>query len=312
MRGTPVEIRPLIDGKATGLDGVFLFWSDGRSWRKGAAPEKTAGGTLRIPAMPPGKNSLLAVKLDGQRATHFSTIVDFELTAGAPKKFDVALRPSVRIQGVLTDNVPRPVRRGRISAWTLLPKDADSHRTHWYSWTVIRPDGTFTIDWPAEEPVQLIALCDGYIATSGLAPDFLQNPPDPKEVIRDPFNRPQVFEPRKHGRITVAMSPLVHCVATAVDEDDKPVAGVTVVSWPNVCWWNGGSQIYCHPLVRGERLLRDGITRVRLTTPSRSRSKPRRTRWGKQRFFCPKATNTWRSRATSTSCRCPLIVARCM
>ena len=28
-------------------------------------------------------------------------------------------------------------------------------------------------------------------------------------------------------------------------------------SWPNVFWWNGGSQIYCHPLVRGERLLHD-------------------------------------------------------
>ena len=40
--GVPVEIRPLIDGKPTTLDGVFLLWSDGRSWRKGAAPEKSA------------------------------------------------------------------------------------------------------------------------------------------------------------------------------------------------------------------------------------------------------------------------------
>ena len=54
------------------------------------------------------------------------------------------------------------------------------------------------------------------------------------------------------------MSSLVRCVATAVDEDDKPVAGVTVESWPNVGWWNYGSQIYCHPLVRGERLFREG------------------------------------------------------
>ena len=66
-----------------------------------------------------------------------------------------------------------------------------------------------------------------------------------------------MFDPGKNGRITVKMSPLVRCVATAVDEDDKPVAGVTVASWPNVAWWNGGSQIYCYPLVRGERLLRE-------------------------------------------------------
>ena len=37
----------------------------------------------------------------------------------------------------------------------------------------------------------------------------------------------------------------------------RPIAGVKVTSWPNVGWWNSGSQVYCHPLVRGERLLRD-------------------------------------------------------
>ena len=252
--GVPVDIRPLIDGKPTTLDDVFLLWSDGRSWRKGVALEKTASGTLQIPAMSPGKNSVLVVKLDGQRATHFSKIVDFELIAGKPKTIDVPLRPSMQIQGVLSDNVPRPVRQGRIKIRTLPPAGADSNRVEWFSWTAIRPDGTFTIDgWPADERMQLIALCDGYIATSGRAPDVVKNPPDPK---RDSFNRPQVFDPGKNSHITVAMSPLVRCVATAVDEDDKPVAGVTVESWPNVGWWNGGSQVYCDPLVRGERLLR--------------------------------------------------------
>jgi len=253
--GVSVEIHPLIDGKAISLDGVFLLWSDGRFWRKGAAPEKSAGGSLRISAMPPGKNSVLVVKIDGERATHFSKIVDFELWAGEPKKIDVPLRPSLRIQGVLSDNVPRPIWRGRINTRTLSPAGAAGNRVEWFSWTSIQLDGTFTIDgWPAEERMQLIALCDGYIAASGRAPDVVQNPRDPKQ---DPFNRPQVFDPGKNGRITVTMFPLVRCVATAVDEDDKPVAGVTVMSWPNVGWWNGGSQIYCHPLVRGERLLRE-------------------------------------------------------
>jgi beta-lactamase regulating signal transducer with metallopeptidase domain len=253
-RGVPVEIRPLIDGKPTTPDDVFLLWSDGRSWQKGAAPEKTANDTLRIPAMPPGKNSVLAVKLDGDRATHFSKIVDFELVAGEPKTIDVPLRPSLQIQGILSDNVPRPVRRGRIKTSTLPPAGA-GNRVEWFSWTTIQPDGTFTIDgWPADEPMQLIALCDGYIATSGRAPDVVKNPPDPK---KDSFNRPQVFDPGKNGRITVAMSPLVRCVASAIDEDDKPVAGVTVLSWPNVGWWNLGSQVYCDSLVRGERLLRE-------------------------------------------------------
>ena len=52
------------------------------------------------------------------------------------------------------------------------------------------------------------------------------------------------------------MTPLVRCIATAVEENGKPIRGVTVTSCPNVCWWNSGSQIYCYPLVRGERLVR--------------------------------------------------------
>jgi hypothetical protein len=63
---------------------------------------------------------------------------------------------------------------------------------------------------------------------------------------------------QEHGEpIEVAMTPLVDCVVTAIDEDGKPIAGVEVASSPNVCWWNSGSQIYCHPLVRGERRLKE-------------------------------------------------------
>ena len=53
------------------------------------------------------------------------------------------------------------------------------------------------------------------------------------------------------------MTPLVRCYIMTVDEDFQPVAGVRVMSSPKVGWWNYSSQIYCHHLVRGERLLRE-------------------------------------------------------
>ena len=254
-RGVPVEIRPLIDGKPTTLDDLFVRWSDGRSWLKGVTPEKTAAGTLRIPAMPPGKNSVLVVKLDGERATHFSKIVDFELTADEPLTIDVPLQPSLKIQGVLSDNVPRPVRQGRIMIRTLPSLSDFRSQVRWFSWTAIRPDGSFTIDgWPDDERMQLIAICDGYMATSGSASDVERDPHAPK---KDTLLRSQVFDPGKNSHITVAMTPLARCVVTAVDDDDKPVAGVTVSSCPNIHWWYFESQIYCESLVRGERLLRE-------------------------------------------------------
>ena len=252
--GCPLEVCPTLNGKPADLDNLYVQWSDGRTWKNGAAPEKLADGSLRIPAMPPGKNSVLLAKLAGDRVTHFSAITDVELAAGEHKRIDVPLRPSVFVEGVLSDNVPRPVRNGRVKAWTLPPPKSDDNRADWFTWVRIRPDGTFTIDgWPADERLQLIALCDEYIATSGSAARrggqshrFESRRPEP----------PTVFNPTPGERIELAMTALSHCDATAVDEHEKHLAGVTVRSWPNVHWWNGGSQIYCHPLVRGERLLR--------------------------------------------------------
>ena len=171
--GVPLAIRPLIDGAPADLDSVFGLWSDGRSWQPGADPKKSADNAFRIPAMPPGENSLLLVQLDGDRATHFSQLMDLELDVGDQKRIDVPLRPALRIEGILSDNVPRPVCDGRVKAETLPPAGADSNRVAWFTWVPVRPDGTFTIDgWPAGELLQLIALCEGYIATSGPADDL--------------------------------------------------------------------------------------------------------------------------------------------
>lgn len=253
-RGVPLEVRPLLSDRASSLDQIFAMWSDGRSWQPGAAPEKLPDGVLRIPAMPPGENSVLLVKLDGERATHFSRIIDVTLSPGERRRLDVILRPSLRIEGVLSENVPRPVRGGRVKVWTL-PPDANHNRVEWFTWAAVQPDGRFVIDgWPADEPLQLIALCEGYIAESGAAPEVVENPRDPDN---DPFQRPQVFGRDADGPIKVEMTPLVRCVATAVDDDGAPIAGVTVASWPNVGWWNIGSQIYGHPLVHSERRVRE-------------------------------------------------------
>lgn len=252
--GVPLEVVPTIDGRPVDLADIHMFWSDGRSWRPGAALQKLADGVIKIPAMKPGANSLLVIKLDGERATHLSKIVDVNLKRGETQRIDVPLQPAVRIAGKLSDNVPRPVQNGRVKTYTLPPTSDDYHRVDWYSWAPVEADGTFVIDaWPAGEPMQLVALCEGYIAVNGAAPDCVLNPLDP---AKDPFGRPQVFTSDGSAPIEVAMTPLVPCHVRVVDEDEEPVAGVSVMSWPNVGWWNVGSQIYCHPMLRGERLVR--------------------------------------------------------
>ena len=88
-RGVRLEVRPIVDGKPAPLDNLHAFWSDGRAWLPGAAPEKMPQGTLQFPGMAPGKNSVLVVKLDGERAVAFSRIVDFELVDGVPMTLEM-------------------------------------------------------------------------------------------------------------------------------------------------------------------------------------------------------------------------------
>lgn len=270
-RGAPVEVRPLIEGKSIDLDQIFAIWSDRRSWVPGYAPEKLEGGVLRFAAMRPGRNSLLLVRLEGDRATHFSRIVDFNAKLDKPQQIDVPLKPAIRISGTFSENVPRPVRRGRISVRTLGPRRADD--VDWHCWTTVAPDGAFVIDsWPEGEPIQIIGLCDGYIAESGAVPAIIDDPPPPgRDVNAGWFRYPQTFEADKSRSITISMLPLGRCVVTARDPEGKPASNLTVTSWPNVVWWNGGSQLYGSPLINMRHALR---TRKYLDSADKSFPEP--------------------------------------
>jgi len=250
-RGCVVEVTPFENGQPASSGNVKALWSDGRSWKPEVSPTVTKDGALRIPAMPAGMGQLLLARLDGERVTHFSSIVDLELKAGDTLRERVELRPAVRIKGKVSDNVPRPVKQGRLSARTL-PKDPSRENVMWYSWAAIAEDGTFTIGaWPAGEPIQIVSLCDGYIAEPGSPPAVIKDPRSP-----DPYYRPQVFEASADGQaITLNMTPMVRCIVETVDEHGKPLGAVEVSAWPNVGWWNSGSQVYCTPLIRGEKLL---------------------------------------------------------
>ena len=97
--GVDVVVRPLVDGKVTALDDLYAVWSDGRSYKPHESPEKTSDGNLKFRGLAPGKNSVLLVKMDGEHATYFSKITDFELKVGGAKTLDVPLEPAVKVRG---------------------------------------------------------------------------------------------------------------------------------------------------------------------------------------------------------------------
>jgi hypothetical protein len=198
-----------------------------------------------------GSGQVMLVRLDGERATEFSPVAELDLEQGATVRQALDIHPAVQIRGTLSDNVPRPVKNGRVSARTL-PSNPKREHVDWTSWAAVAEDGTFVINnWPADQTVQIIALCDGFMAESGAAPEVVEKPP-----VHDSFSRPQVFPPEAQREpIVLRMTPMVRCAIETVNEQGAPVPGVKVESCPNVGWWNTGSQIYCAPLMHRENWL---------------------------------------------------------
>ncbi|MGC4077823.1 MAG: hypothetical protein QM702_12520 [Rubrivivax sp.] len=115
--------------------------------------------------------------------------MEFEIAPGQARRFDTQLRPAVRIQGVIADVVPRPIRSGVIRIDSLPPRNGEWKRVSWATWTSIKPDGTFAIEgWPSDQRFQLIGLCDGFIVTPSDAPEGIG---DEQKKLNEVLQRPR-------------------------------------------------------------------------------------------------------------------------
>lgn len=250
--GGTIEITPFENGVPAPTTGLHAVWSDERWYKADLDPLKKSDGAMHLPPMAAGSGQVFLVRIENERATHFSRIDDVDIRAGETSQLDLVIRPAAELRGTLSADVPRPIKQGRIVARTL-SKDTSFNHVTWSAWTTIDADGNFVIEnWPADEAIQIIALTDDHIAKSGAAPAVVAKPP------REPdfFNRPQVFQPDAFNEpLVVEMEPMVECVVEAVNENDEPLAGVTVGSNPNVGWWNDGSQIYCGRLHSSEKFI---------------------------------------------------------
>ncbi|MEM9587168.1 MAG: Ig-like domain-containing protein [Planctomycetota bacterium] len=258
QRGFPLTIRPSLRGRSVDPDRVRVLWSDGRCWLPGVFAARQRDGSLIIPSLRAGNNSVLVFLVEDTRPTHFSRIIDVVVATDKVNEIEVPLRTAIQIDGRLSDNVSRPVEYGLVKAETLSRFDDRPDRVHWFDWAEVRDDGEFTIEsWPADEPIQLIALTSHHVATSGAPPVEVKDPRDPES---DPFLRPHVFRSAEHrlGRrpLLVPMEPLVVCDIRVFDQESRGLEGVEIFSWPNVGWWNNGNQIYGRHRLRAHEVLR--------------------------------------------------------
>ncbi len=239
--GAAIEVAVMLDHEQVVSDSIVAMWTGGRTWKGDVGWTTTENQTYRIPPFEDGPVRFIFVRLDGAIPTHFSRIEEVVVdVAKGPIKHEVTLESAVSFRGKLSDNVPRPVKNGRIKLSTIKHDAKPQYAMGWFTSTKVNEDGTFEVEsWPKDSPVQLTAFCDGFIATASEKPPMFA-----EERSRDGVLRPQVFMQPQNSEITIEMTPLANCRINAKDAFGNPLPGIVAHASPMAGWWNSGNSIY--------------------------------------------------------------------
>ena len=184
-----------------------------------------------------------AVRLIGSNEENqlmFSDIVDVTVKQGVTNTLSLNLKPARTVRGKVSDNVPRPVLNGRVVA-NIVPswRRYQKNLPKWHAWTTVKSDGSFEMPLLPAGDLEIVALCNGFISVS------------------DPGQRrfSTVSFPQKHVigandlDIVIKMEPTARLEVTVYDENGQLLEGARVATYPNVCWSNWGSTIFCSDLI---------------------------------------------------------------
>lgn len=193
---------------------------------------------------------LRVAQIPEQGPAWFSEVVDLQHLAGNPISISVTLKPSSRVTGRLSNDVPRPIKNGRVFGSVVSPHSADYYQSTWTATTKIAEDGSFVLEaLPPDETLQLIAICDGWISRSPLKTEteaYSQQHGFPKGEASDPragMVLPQlVWLGERNIDTAVPMTATGSCEITALDDKtEQPLANVEIQFSPNQLFHQAGS-----------------------------------------------------------------------
>jgi beta-lactamase regulating signal transducer with metallopeptidase domain len=199
--------------------------------------QKMNGNVYAFDRMSPGGHLLRLMGRLSSGQVVYSDVQEFTADAGKDYNFDLEMKPGIRVEGRLDNNVPRPVTNGRVvigvrpkefPAWTTNREEVNAvfekfpNYSFWKSYRLIAPDGTFVFESVPPGGMDVIVHGDGFASK------------DEGSYVRG-FGVPQAFPlAAPTTRIEVATEPTATLVFTAKTKDQKPIEGVWVYVNPNV------------------------------------------------------------------------------
>jgi beta-lactamase regulating signal transducer with metallopeptidase domain len=168
----------------------------------------------------------------------YSDTLDFTAEKGKTCRFEMEMKPGIRIEGRLDDNVPRPVKNGRVLISVRPPQfpayvvyeDVSAvwkkyeHVNFWRSYRPIAEDGTFVFESVPPGEVDVIVHGDGFVSKS-----IGQRANGPNFAIPQPFPLTAPLT-----KIVVVTEPTATLELTARTRWGRPIQGATVYLNPNV------------------------------------------------------------------------------
>lgn len=234
----PGEKKPLTDFRAQ----ISGYYDSLRTWQ-----DVVGGPAGRMsPAMESGPRLIRLIQPEEEGALLFSDLLRFESKAGVVEDRLLKLKPAMTVRGRLSSHVPRPVRNGFVVAVVADQIAKDEYQAEsldWQTWRPIDENGIFEVNMlPPSDKVRLLAFCDGYVSVQPRKEQLPQHLKRFGDGIGS-FSLPQFFDlaARSDAELTVEMEQAATCRLKVLDEDGKPIEGVSAGLFPNVVYSSGST-----------------------------------------------------------------------
>lgn len=221
--------RQPIEGFGVLIAGPYSpeLWAEGKE------------GTRRSRAIKDGTWQTMLVKLRKDEPALFSSVVPLRVRPAQRVRLrNLQMQPGTKVHGILSDNVPRPVKGYVVATSVPLPaedswKEKDPSLT-WHDWVEVGADGSFELEsLPRSGELQLIAICEGWLSST------VSDDPVARSLVAG-----QVFDIEGDEQsVVVKMEPTGTLEVSLVAEDGQPFTEGRISSWPNQHYLKGGNTL---------------------------------------------------------------------
>lgn len=257
-RGAQIELVPRLNGELVTGGKLFADWTS-RAYAPQLMATTTPKGHLKLPPVNPGTEIVRVAYLSESGARYFSQAERVELKEGDSPVVELALEPGIVVRGKLGDTVPRPVAEGRVMA-VVAEKEDSTMALVWQTYSHVDQEGNFELEAIPKGTLQVIALCDGFMAQPGDPPVGATEAEITNWATHN--GRPQIFELDEDlSEITIAMTPTADAEVRLLGPRGQPLADTQISLNPNVIWAHGTGQIYCYPMISSWEWMLDPAVR---------------------------------------------------